>query len=72
MKVKEAYQVLYALMADEYGEEELIAMDSRSGVTSSVSISSKISEIEEDYLYDTGTLCGRPAGFKYVGVYLNR
>jgi hypothetical protein len=69
MLVKEAYQVLYALMADEHGDKELIAIDTRSGCTSSVSIYSGVTEVRKDE--DCGTLCDREMGLEYVPVYLD-
>lgn len=73
MNVKDAAKSLLTLLKAGHGNVELIARDTRSGCTSSVSIWDTISviDIEEDGVEDCGTLCDEDDGYKYVGVYLD-
>jgi hypothetical protein len=70
MKVKELYQVLYALDADGKGDCELIYEDTRAGDSGSISVHNSTT-IHKPSEYDAGRLCETAAGTEYVSVYLD-
>lgn len=69
MRVKEAMIKLHKLDKAGHGERELIAVDTRSGVSSNVSIGTPAKV--DRYDREAGTLCDWELGVGYVPVYLD-
>jgi len=70
MKVHEALQNLQKLVDEGWGELNLIAVDTSSGVSHTVSIYSGDPASKGEY-DNAGELCEYPDGKKYIGVYLD-
>jgi len=70
MKVHEALENLQKLVDAGWGELNLIACDTRSGVSSIVSIHASEPQSKGEY-DDAGELCEWPDGKKYIAIYLD-
>lgn len=69
MTVKEAYRIVTKLMQEGQGELPLVAVDSRSGLSSACRINSKVSVVEENE--GIGCLEEAIPGTKYILVSLS-
>lgn len=69
MTVEEAFECLQNLIDQGYGDAEIISIDTRSGMSDEVSISSNI-KVHEYSNIDAGILCDMDEGTIYVPIYL--